>query len=386
MVLQDMGALSSVYTTLRSWMLCHRTLCIVFAGLLWACFVCVVFSRLERWPRRKPGVCGAFLHTGRRKAGQQRTVFSQRVCGFAPLRFRAFTRFMVRVVRKPSQAMPRSTPDISPTAAAVAFSRIALGLLVAVAMSGQVTGDYVMLPGTDVTVTTILNAQYVSVPLQSMDAPGDDIHYFLSQGYDDCARACASTPGCEVFSVVTATDYWAPVNTCFLKSGIRPGWLEANPNTTLGFSWYAPALYGGDRMMALCEDMNDCMGFSTADGYFRSFGSNNTVNSWISNTTCGAGASAAVVPGSCMTPGSQYITCPHVNATASYGVIASFALPPFLLEKACDTNPKCVGFQATVDQTHGWLLGFSPASVFGVVAIYIPGLPTSANYAVSQPK
>jgi hypothetical protein len=49
-----------------------------------------------------------------------------------------------------------------------------------------------------------------------------------------------------------------------------------------------------------------------------------------------------------------------MSATAQYVIIASYALPPYVLEKACDANADCVGFMATASGSGGWLLGWAP--------------------------
>jgi len=127
-------------------------------------------------------------------------------------------------------------------------------------------------------------------------------------------------------------------------------------------------------MKALCEDTSNCDSFSTADGFLRSFGHNATVNSWVSNSTCGTTGAASVQPGSCFSPSSSYVVCNNVKASGYYVVTAAFALPPFLIETACDKSPSCVGFMATTDETRGWLLGWAPASTTGTVALFATNL------------
>ena len=63
------------------------------------------------------------------------------------------------------------------------------------------------------------------------------------------------------------------------------------------------------------------------------------------------------VKGGCHTPSPVWLECP--GDWQFDVIIASYALPPFLIAKACDENPKCVAFRVRKDQTAGDLFGQS---------------------------
>ena len=134
---------------------------------------------------------------------------------------------------------------------------------------------------------------------------------------------------------------------------------------------YIPYSYDAAHMKAACENTAGCASFSTADGFLRAFSQTTAVDSWLSNSTCGVAGHAAVQPGSCFTPGAAFVVCNGLAASGYYTAIASYTLPPFLIEAACDKNAACVGFTTKADQTAGWLLGWAPASGSGTVGLRV---------------
>jgi hypothetical protein len=119
-------------------------------------------------------------------------------------------------------------------------------------------------------------------------------------------------------------------------------------------------------LMTLCEDPaqeGQCRALNPG-GYLQSW-PNLDVNyqSFLSNSTCGTKGIATLSTGTSLSPpGTLYLVCTGAGATdASLVAFATFQLPPFLVEEACDKNPACVGYMVSTDQTHwqGWLLQYN---------------------------
>jgi hypothetical protein len=53
-------------------------------------------------------------------------------------------------------------------------------------------------------------------------------------------------------------------------------------------------------------------------------------------------------------PSARFLVCPHADV---FDVIASFQLPPDLIVKSCQQNPKCQAFLIKNDMSQGTLLG-----------------------------
>ena len=51
---------------------------------------------------------------------------------------------------------------------------------------------------------------------------------------------------------------------------------------------------------------------------------------------------------------------------------AHFNLPPFLIQKSCDSNTKCAGFMTAADESQGWLLQWASGSG-AVAAVRVDG-------------
>ena len=203
-------------------------------------------------------------------------------------------------------------------------------------------------------ISTILNPSTALYRVPGVDFDGDDLYKTPVSDEAACAQLCTGTPACFTYTYDTSQS------VCLLKYG------TGNINPT---AWYVSAVaakfipyaYDVPHMKALCEDTAGCNTFSTADGFLRSFTANASVNSWLSNSTCGSSGTAAVEPGSCFSPGSQYVVCSNLVVSGYYTTIAAYTLPPFLIESACEQNAACAGYMTQADQTAGWLLAWTPA-------------------------
>lgn len=121
-------------------------------------------------------------------------------------------------------------------------------------------------------------------------------------------------------------------------------------------------------LMAICEDIK-CASFNDR-GYFKELGQNASVDSFISNRTCGIHGEAKVVQGSCLSPDAQFVMCSdqkgHIDTF--YEVTVGYNLPPNLIAEACRFNGGCVGFMVTNDRRWGYLLRHANTS--GVSRVY----------------
>jgi hypothetical protein len=214
------------------------------------------------------------------------------------------------------------------------------------------------MPNTDVTSSIILNPFTTLYQVPGVDFTNDDLTQSVQPSEAVCAQLCTATPGCVTYTFAICEI--AYIDTCLLKSGTGNVGASACRNSGVAAK-PIPFAYDVPHMKALCEDTTGCASFSTADGFLRAFAANTTVNSWLSNSTCGSSGTAAVEPGSCFSPGTQYVVCNGVAASGYYTTIAAYTLPPFLIESACDQNAACAGYMTQADQTAGWLLAWTPA-------------------------
>ena len=223
------------------------------------------------------------------------------------------------------------------------------------------------LPNTDVTASTILNPFTALFQVPGVDFNnGGDLFSTTVSSEAACAQLCTDTHGCFTYSYSTCD----PVGLCFIKSNTGTIFPTTCRNSGVAAK-FIPYSYDVPHMKAACEDTAGCNSFSTADGLLRAFAHNVTVDSWLSNSTCGSSGPAAVQSSSCFTPGAAFVVCNGVKASGYYTTIAAFTLPPFLIESACDKDAACVGFMTKADQTAGWLLGWAPASAAGTVGLLV---------------
>jgi hypothetical protein len=124
------------------------------------------------------------------------------------------------------------------------------------------------------------------------------------------------------------------------------------------------ALLSAETLMTLCEDPAQgglCSHFNTY-GALKTFPANASMQSYISNTTCGANAKLSISSGTALSPpGTAYLVCTAAPGTlidAWYLSYATFNLPPFLIEQACDQDPACVGYVVDTAGTQGWLVAY----------------------------
>ena len=127
--------------------------------------------------------------------------------------------------------------------------------------------------------------------------------------------------------------------------------IEGSPyHDPSGAGFSAPVL------MTLCEALG-CTSFNPA-GYLTLFAHNTSRQSYISMTSCGNGNAPSFSNGTaCSPPGTVYLQCAGVG-DAIFNAYASYQLPPFLVEQACDKDASCAGYMVTSDGTQGWLLEY----------------------------
>ena len=124
-------------------------------------------------------------------------------------------------------------------------------------------------------------------------------------------------------------------------------------------------------LTTMCESITASSG--TSCSHFNSCGSvktwtyNPAVQSFLSNTTCGnqGGGVPVVMGGTALSPpGALYFYCSggSINLDTTLTAFASFELPPFLVEQACDKNPQCVGFVTDSAGTKGSLLQYNEST------------------------
>ena len=99
-----------------------------------------------------------------------------------------------------------------------------------------------------------------------------------------------------------------------------------------------------------------CTGYDSdaisGENVFKNFNAS-TDSSYISTSTCGAGAAGRLVKASCADPHGSYWTCANVGFGKGFSEIGTFGLPPFLIKQACDKNGLCAAFTVNaVDATH----------------------------------
>ena len=225
---------------------------------------------------------------------------------------------------------------------------------------------YMSLPNTDITASTILNPSTALYKVPAINFAGDDISQTVVSNEAECAQLCTDTHGCFTYAYLLCYQG----QTCYLKRGTGNVASDSCYNSGVAAK-FIPHSYDVPHMKAACEDTAGCNSFSTADGFLRAFAHNATVDSWLSNSTCGSSGPAAVQSGSCFTPGAAFVVCNGLKASGYYTTIAAFTLPPFLIESACDKDAACVGFMTKADQTAGWLLGWAPASAVGTVGLLV---------------
>ena len=240
---------------------------------------------------------------------------------------------------------------------------------------GTPPNTYVAVPGMDVTTSIILNPVAYSPEMPGIGCDGNDIVGGTTAAtVQDCMQLCLQTEGCKGYSYHGTSSCGLPNFECYLKDAVVPSAYDTC--VSCGFvPEYVPYSFDMEHMMALCAATPTCATVDTTSGYLRAFTPNNTVNSWISNSTCGATPSS-ILPASCFAPSETFAVCENVPNTAQYDIIDAYALPPFLLEKACDSNKACVGYMATADESKGWLLSWSTVSggAVGDVGVFLSGL------------
>ena len=133
-------------------------------------------------------------------------------------------------------------------------------------------------------------------------------------------------------------------------------------NNSVGWRQSDGNFFSLDVMMTICEGLSGCNGFNPG-GWTRSFLPNRTVDSYISNVTCGKGLVASLSPGTALSPqGTQYLVC---TAEPGYAIDVWFEIysmhyyPRLLIEDACTKDPACAAYMVAVDGSKGWLIRYS---------------------------
>ena len=242
--------------------------------------------------------------------------------------------------------------------------QLAFVVLLAGLCAAGVTAEYVAFTSTDVTSygASVLNPTTVTI-MPGLNLGGPNVWTDGVTSASACANLCVTSADCHWFTFDSLGK------RCFRRSQYS---LPAQSN-----GWYAGAVHtvpyptgDTDLLKALCEETSGCDTLDGA-GMLRSFASNSSVNSWISNTTCGASGPASVTPGSCFTASASYVTCSD-SLSGVMEPFAHFDLPPFLVQKSCDSNPACAGYMTAADGTQGWLLQWASGSG-GVAAVRVDG-------------
>ncbi len=154
---------------------------------------------------------------------------------------------------------------------------------------------------------------------------------------------------------------------------------DINPNNDTAYQGPGGALLSMQTLMMLCEDPaqgGQCHRLNSA-GYLKSFPANASLQSYISNTTCGTNAKLSISSGTALSPpGTTYLVCTAldeaVGIDALYDQLASFNLPPFLIKQACDQEPACSAYIVNTAGTQGWLLSFHSNPVIQTAVIRLP--------------
>jgi hypothetical protein len=142
------------------------------------------------------------------------------------------------------------------------------------------------------------------------------------------------------------------------------GNVDINPFSDTPYLGASGSFLSMATLMSLCEDPaqeGQCRALNPG-GYLKSWPNvDANYQSFLSNSTCGTKGTATLSTGTNLSPpGTQYLVCTGAGTTdASLVTFATFQLPPFLVEEACDKNPACVGFMVSTDQTQGWLLQYN---------------------------
>lgn len=113
----------------------------------------------------------------------------------------------------------------------------------------------------------------------------------------------------------------------------------------------------------VCDSWSGCSAFDGVNFYlFANTAAAASVTSYVSNKRCAAGSTGKNVTGGCV-PGAgtahTYWNCPGQGA--GYTLLATFALPPFLIAQSCDGNSACVAFTVGAGGTSGSLWAAGPA-------------------------
>jgi hypothetical protein len=152
--------------------------------------------------------------------------------------------------------------------------------------------------------------------------------------------------------------------------------VDINPNNDTPYQGPGGAFLDQQTLMTLCEDPaqgGQCSHFNSL-GYLKTFPANASLQSYISNTTCGTNAKLSISSGTALSPpGTTYVVCTAISGIdASYILLATFNLPPFLIERACDQNPACCAYMVDTAGTQGWLLGLLGGGEQPIAFIKLP--------------
>ena len=204
-------------------------------------------------------------------------------------------------------------------------------------LSGLTFPGYMLLPSQNVTVSG--SAGCVAQTFSSFNAS---------------RLMCESSPGCQLFSDTMCARpiprLRARPRHVSVRVRARVSRQAARvPRPTASTTARAP-------VRATPTRLHDCA--CTCVQRSIHFHDDSSVDSYISISHCvGAAAGVNVSSGSCLpsgATGSDFFQCG--GGSGSFATLASFVLPPFLIAKACDENPSCVGFVVTKAQSRGTLV------------------------------
>lgn len=115
-------------------------------------------------------------------------------------------------------------------------------------------------------------------------------------------------------------------------------------------------------VQGLCDTIPECTHVSgvnpTGDQYcMRQWANSGTLDSFISTTTCGSSiGKPTVVNGSYANPPQQYLRC--ASGAGHFEIINTFALPPSVIQQACDNDDRCAGYLVAKNRSKGSTLKY----------------------------
>ena len=114
---------------------------------------------------------------------------------------------------------------------------------------------------------------------------------------------------------------------------------------------------------AVCDAMK-CTRYTTnattGTGCIKQWATNTSLDSYISLKRCASGQPVPeIVKPNCAADAQNYLMCP--TGGAMFVKLNTFALPPYLVQQACDQDSRCQGYSVMKDQSSGSTLSYYSA-------------------------